>query len=437
MFHKLHYKLTLFCTFITGCIFLVLTFLCLVFAENSLKAEDNAAFLRQLNVALIHLQEQDMISHQWLNQIQENGHFLLYLYDNGTPLYYQRYHDTEEDVRLREEAITKSKNEQNLDIFSEKPDQVILHTEFDFLSSSGEDYYASAGVIPKQPNHLSFLILFPRQRQHDQIWRLRLVIFLTDLAAISLLLVFFWFFTRRMIIPLEKSRKKQVHFIASASHELRSPLAVLCSGLEALKKTNDPTEQAHFMELMTEETCRMQNLIGDMLLLANADSDHLPMHMELCQPDDLLFDIYEKFKPLAARKKITLSVKLPDGLAELPDCLCDIERITQVFSILLDNALSYTPEGGRIHLSLHDEPSFFLFQFDDTGCGIPDSEKEQIFDRFFRSSQSHTDRSHFGLGLCIAKEIVDAHQGSIWVEDNAEGGSSFFVKLILHKNSSK
>ncbi len=435
MFHKLHYHLTLFCAFVTGCIFLVLTLLCLMFAESNLKAEDNAAFLRQLNTTLIHLQEQDTISHQWLSQIQENGRFLLYLYDNGTPLYYQHYHDSEEDIQLREEAITKAKNEQNLDIFSEKPQQVILHAEFDFLSSSGQDYYASAGVIPKQSNNLSFLILSPRKEQHNRIWHFRLIILLTDLLAVSLLLVFSWFFTKRMIIPLEKSRERQVHFIASASHELRSPLAVLRSGLEVLKKTKDQGEQSHFITLMAEETCRMQNLIDSMLILANADSGHLPMHIEPCQPDELLFDIYEKYEPLAVKKKITLSVKIPDESTELPDCFCDRGRITQVFSILLDNALSYTPENGKILLSLRAEPSCLLFQFSDTGCGIPDAEKEQIFYRFYRSSQSHTDKSHFGLGLCIAKEIMDAHHGSIWVEDGATGGSSFFVQLKLHKNS--
>ena len=437
MFCKLHLHLTLFCTFVTGCIFLVLTFLCLIFAENSIKAEDNAGFLRQLNSTLIYLQEQDQISHQWLNQIQENSQFLLYLYDNGTPLYYQHYHDSDQDVLLREEAVRKAKKEQDLDIFSEKPDQVILHTEFDFLSSSGQDYYVSAGVIPKHSNHLSFLILSPLQNQHDRIWRLRLVILLTDIMAISLLLVFSWFFTRRMIIPLEKSREKQVSFIASASHELRAPLTVLHSGLEVLKKTSDPAEQNHFIELMIEESSHMQNLIGDMLLLANADSDHLPVHKTLCQPDELLLDIYEKFDPLAAKKKIILSVKLPNGLTELPDCLCDRERITQVFSILMDNALFYTPKGGKIRLSLQITHTYFLFQFSDTGCGIPDGEKEQIFDRFYRSNQSHADKSHFGLGLCIAKEIIDAHQGAIWVEDNIEGGSRFFVKLKMHNNSSE
>ena len=151
MFHKLHIQLTLFCTFVTGCIFLVLTFLCLLFAENNLKAEDNAAFLRQLNAALIHLQDQDLISHQWLNQIQKNSQFLLYLYDNGKPLYYQQYHDSVQEKLLREEAVRQTAEEQNLDIFSEQPDRVILHTEFDFQSSNGRKYYASAGVIPKPP----------------------------------------------------------------------------------------------------------------------------------------------------------------------------------------------------------------------------------------------------------------------------------------------
>ena len=442
MFHKLHLQLTLFCTFVTGCIFLVLAFLCLIFAENSLKSENNAAFLRQLNTTLIHLQEQDMISHQWLNQIQENGQFLLYLYDNGNPLYYQHYHDSEQDVLLREEAIAKAKEEQNLDIFSEKPDQVILHTEFDFLSSSGQDYYASAGVIPKQSKHLSFLILCPLQNQHDRIWQLRLAVLLLGLAAISLLLDFSWLFTRRMIIPLEKSREKQVRFIASASHELRTPLAVLRSGLEVLEKTNDPAERSHFMELMTEESSHMQNLIEDMLFLANADSDHFPIHKTLCQPDELLLDAYEKFEPLATKKKITLSVELPDESSELPDCLCDRERITQVFSILLDNAITYTSETtgstlhqqpscstGKIRLSLRVTPDSLLFQFSDTGCGVPDAEKELIFDRFYRSDHSHTEKTHFGLGLCIAREIIDAHQGSIWVEDSADGGSCFFVRL--------
>ena len=432
MFHKLHVQLTLFCTFVTGCIFLVLTFLCLRFAENSLKAEDNAAFLRQLNAVLIHLQEQDSISHQWLSQIQKNSQFLLYLYDNGKPLFYQQYHDSAQEKQLREEALNKAAKEQIPDIFSTQPDRIISHTEFDFRSSDGSEYYASAGVIPKQSNRLHYLILSPLQGQRDRIRHLRLVILLTDLTAITLLLVFFWFSTKCIIIPLKRNREKQVHFIATASHELRAPLAILRPGLHLLKKTTDPEEQKHFIHLMTEESGRMQNLIRDMLFLANADSRHLPLNMEICQPDELLLDSYEKFEPLTAGKNICLSLELPAEVSEFPDILCDRERIIQVFSILLDNALSYTPENGKIRLSLQIKPDFLTFVFADNGCGVPDDEKQRIFDRFYRSDDAHSGKGHSGLGLCIAREIVNAHHGSIWVEDAPERGSCFFVKL--HKN---
>ncbi len=171
----------------------------------------------------------------------------------------------------------------------------------------------------------------------------------------------------------------------------------------------------------------MQNLIRDMLLLANSDSGELPLRREFWQPDSILLHVFENYEPLAAKKSIRLSIQIPEEL--LPNCCCDRERIIQVFSILLNNALSYTPEGGKIHLSLTYEKPFLAFRFTDTGCGISDREKHLIFDRFYRSDQAHSDREHFGLGLCIAKEIVTSHQGRIGVENNPTGGSCFYVKL--------
>ena len=95
----------------------------------------------------------------------------------------------------------------------------------------------------------------------------------------------------------------------------------------------------------------------------------------------------------------------------------------------MDNALSYTPSGGKICISLKFIKPYLVFSFSDTGCGVPDNEKTLIFGRFYRSEHNHTDKEHFGLGLCIAKEIVSAHNGKIWVENNAYKGSCFYVKL--------
>lgn len=265
---------------------------------------------------------------------------------------------------------------------------------------------------------------------HSQIIHLRLVTCIAGFSAILLLFIFSWYFTKRMIIPLENNQKEQLIFTASASHELRSPLTVLRSGIEVLRQTKDPRERNHFLDLMYEESTHMQNLINSLLLLANADSRHMPLNMENCQPDSLLINIYEKYESIAIKKQIALSINLPEEF--LPDCYCSREKITQAFSILMNNALSYTPSGGKICISLKFTKPYLVFSFSDTGCGIPDSEKNLIFKRFYRSEQSHTDKEHFGLGLCIAKEIVNAHKGKIWVEDNGSStGSCFYVKLPI------
>lgn len=448
MFRKLHIQMTLFSTLITGIIFLILTFICLIFAETSMRKSNYASFLAQLNSVILHLQEEDTISHQWLNQTQESGQLQIYLYDNGTPLFYQNYHQSEEQSALIDNIIETARNRYGMDIFAVTGRQLTEHTEFTFLPSSGEHdpsseqdsdttsynflslqqgRYVSAGIIPKQNGQLSFLILSAPDNLKSQLVHLRLVILSADLAAVLLLFVFSYFFTKRMILPLERNRKKQTLFIASASHELRAPLTVLRSGFEVLKKTKAPDRQEHFLSLMSNETSRMQKLVSDMLLLANADSGNFPIHISACQPDILLLDTYEKYEPLAKKKQIALFISLPDEL--LPDCLCDRERITQVFSILTDNALSYTPPGGKITLSITCRKSALLFCFADTGRGIPDEEKELIFERFYRTDRSHSEKDHFGLGLGIAREIVSAHKGFIWTEDNPGGGSCFYVRL--------
>lgn len=427
MFRKLHLQLTVFCTLVTGSILLVLTGLCLFFAEKNLIQNNYTSFLTEISSTVSHLQEQDTISHQWLNQLQNNGHLRLYLYDNHTPLFYQQYHTSEEEQALSAEIILTARDQHGVDLFAASNKTVTTHTEFDFKSSSGSKYYVSVGMIPKTDGHLNFIILYSLTEQQDQLLHLRLIILAADCFAILLLAIFSWCFTQKMITPLSEAQKKQTRFIASASHELRAPLAVLRSGLESLSKATEINQQEHFIQLMSSETVHMQNLISDMLILANSDSGSLPMHMSACQPDCLLLSVYEKYEPLAIKKKIRLSLSLPEEM--LPDCQWDVERMEQVFSILLDNALSYTPADGKINLSLEYDDHIFLFRVADTGCGIPDSEKALIFERFYRADQAHTGREHFGLGLCIAREIVEKHAGTIWAEDCPGGGSCFVVRL--------
>lgn len=173
----------------------------------------------------------------------------------------------------------------------------------------------------------------------------------------------------------------------------------------------------------------MASLINDMLTLSASDSHNFSVSLSPVELDTLLINASEAFEPLAAGKKQSLSVALPeDGL---PSCMADAERIMQLLSILLHNAVSYTPEGGSIELSLARKKNRLYLSVSDTGPGILPEDRKKIFDRFYRAEKSRSAKGHFGLGLSIASEIVKQHHGSIAVSDREGGGSVFTVTLPL------
>lgn len=434
MFRNLHKKMTLFCIFVTGFILIALSCTCLFFAEINMKRNSYASFLKEVNTVILHLQGETAISHQWLNQMRDTGNFQIYLYDNGQELLYRQLHSStspqkkQQETLLLEKIMEHAESVFQLNIFQSTSSLFPVHEEFSFKLNRKESYYVSAGIIPKAGGDLSFILLLSQTHQKHQIWTLRLFILGADILGVILLSFFSWFFTGKMLLPLEENRKKQTQFVASASHELRTPLTVILSALEAMKKTDCKEEQIHFSKIMEEEGARMQHLISDMLLLANSDSKHFHLQPGNCQPDLILLNVYEKYETLARRKEISLRISLPDEL--LSDCYCDMERMVQVLSILMDNALSYTPRGGTVTLSLGlTSAAKYCFSVADTGPGIADSEKKLVFERFYRSDNAHTEKEHFGLGLCIAKEIILAHKGKIWIEDNNPCGTVFCIEL--------
>ena len=189
------------------------------------------------------------------------------------------------------------------------------------------------------------------------------------------------------------------------------------------------------METIGSECMRMSRLVDDMLLLARADSHALPVRKRPVELDTLVLDTYEAFRPVATEKNICFTVELPEQLT--PPFSCDRDRMVQLLEILLHNAISYTPEEGRICLRLicHARGKGFEIQVEDTGIGVPDEEKEKIFRRFYRGDKSRGQQTkkatdHFGLGLSIAAEIVHAHRGKIFVRDGADRGSVFVCKFI-------
>ena len=232
------------------------------FARKAIVQTGYTAFQKELVSVIASLQSQDYISHQWLKQMQEQHHFTIYLYDNQESLYYDRLQDSHwEDLR---NAVLKKCG---TDIFTGKDGQTIAHKELTYRSSARETYYASVGYLLRGNGQIRFVILYDTSHQTGQIAHMTIGVFAADLITFLLLILFSWFFTGRMVQPLEISQKKQQQFVAAASHELRSPLTVMLSGLETVEKSESSTERHHFLSLIRQEGLRMQHLIADMLLL--------------------------------------------------------------------------------------------------------------------------------------------------------------------------
>lgn len=427
MFRKLHRQMTLFCTMVTGLILVAMSCICLTIAESGIRDISYSSFINNINSLYSYLENQSVITHTWITQMEYNYHIQLDIKDTGNNLVFDSLNPSPAAEKLTAQANETALQTFGLDIDNFGKNSVLSkHEEFKMTGEDGELYYASVALIPKDSGYLSITAISPFTSQKSQIFRQRMLIVLVDLCAIILLGIFSWLFTRHMIRPLKENREKQVQFVASASHELRSPLTVITSSLSALKIAGKE-DAIRFIHAMESEAARMARLINDMLTLANADARNWTIQREPTELDTLVLETYEKFEPQALDKNMDFAFHIPEQ--SIPPLLCDPGRIGQVLTILLDNALSYTPEDGKVSISLAFGSGKFQIAVTDSGPGIADENKKAVFDRFYRVDASHKDKEHFGLGLCIAKEIIKLHKGRIWIEDAPGGGTSIIILL--------
>ena len=447
MFRKAHFLFTLLCAGTTTAIMIFMSLLYLQVSENSLYKNHFASFRNDISTIASSLEQSTYISMQWLAGLEARNAYLIFVIDNDKPFLYNTLktgasgtkgsNDTGSSNDLSGQYLL-SESLQAYDMMFESETVVsyssnyfgIHHDEYEFTSpSTGEHYYSSLIDIERGQTHSRILILNPLAGLQAQITHQRLLFLLLDLLAALAFSVFSWFFTGRLLKPLQQNHENQMQFIASASHELRTPLSAILATNECCI-TATPQEQAGFFQTIRKEGRRMNTLIDDLLTLAHSDSGRFLIEKKEVELDTLCTNAYEAFEPLCRQKKLTLSLTLPD--VPLPRLSCDPDRIAQVLSILLHNAVSYTPENGLVTLSLtcrQDRKNLFEITVSDTGVGIPDSDKKRIFSRFYRAEKSRSTKGHFGLGLSIAYEIISAHHGRISVQDNLPCGSVFVVRL--------
>lgn len=430
MFKQVHVRLTLLCAGITAVIMIVMSLCYLYVSESGLYKNQFQAFQNDINTITTNLEQQSVITMEWLSKMEAQGNYLFYVLDSGIPFLYNQLNESEKHAQrtlLLEESLNVYQNISPDSSGANTASSNARHFEFEFTSASaGAKYFGSVMHMGKNASSLEIIVLSSLESLEEQIRQQRLRFIWIDLAAIFMLTVFSWIFTGRLLHPIMENQEKQAQFVASASHELRTPLAVILSASECCK-TAPPEKQEGFLRTITQEGQRMSALVNDMLTLSGSDSHHFSVQLHPIELDTLLMNAYEAFEPLTKDKSITLSIHLPEYA--LPLCNADSERISQVVSILLHNAVSYTPAHGQINLSLSMQKSRFQIAVSDNGIGISDEDKKRIFDRFYRVEKSRSTKEHFGLGLSIAYEIVKAHNGNILVTDTAGGGSTFTVIL--------
>lgn len=424
MIRNLRLRLAAFNTAVTGAILVSLTVLCLFVAEQNLKANAFSSFTMDLNTTCTYLGQSQRLSADWLRQLEGVGGTLLSIRDGEQPLFSQNLSQDHRDlaeqfVQAREWAAVH--NRENLD----NPNSTLT---FPMRGSDGENYFAGLARVRKNGGQLDVIALRPLADMEAGIQRQRLVVAALVTVGLVLLGVFSWMFVGRLLRPILENQQRQAQFVASASHELRTPLTAILSAASAMERAED-SQRPVFGQMIRREGQRMGRLIQDMLTLASADSHSWELSLAPAEPDMMLLDVYEIFVPMAKEKGLSLRLELPDR--DCPAVAMDRDRMEQVLTILLSNALSYTPSPGTVGLRLVLGRSWLRLAVWDTGPGVPNGEKQAIFQRFQRGETARTDRGHFGLGLCIAAEIVKLHRGKIWVEDGKEGGAVFWVELPI------
>ena len=217
-------------------------------------------------------------------------------------------------------------------------------------------------------------------------------------------------------------------FVANVSHDLRTPIASLKAMVEALEggAIGDATVARDFLARMRNEVDDLAQLVSELLTLSRVESGEDRPRLEDVAPRDLVEAAVARLGPLAARSQVSLTTA---SLNELPSVVADIEKIAQVLTNLIHNAIKFTPGGGSIEVSAMRDDGTVRFRVRDTGVGIARDELDRVFERFYKGERSRAGGGT-GLGLAIAKHIVQAHGGEIGVASEGPGrGSTFSFTL--------
>ncbi|MCI8464296.1 MAG: HAMP domain-containing histidine kinase [Lachnospiraceae bacterium] len=297
----------------------------------------------------------------------------------------------------------------------------------EITGASNEKYWGISAKIVSKKNTVFYLIFLYQQKSVFRILQKQLPFYLVLWFAALLSVVFISrLLLKKALKPTERVLKSQKDFIASASHELKSPLAVILANVEQIEQAKYP-ELKKTIKTIDSECMRMSNLVKDLLLLATFDANTWSLCKSEVNVDTLLITLYESYEPVCIGKKISLQLKLSENT--YPTLDTDGERLLQILNIYMDNAIHHSTDNRHIEIQTEVSGKTITFFVIDHGQGIAEKDKPYIWDRFYCADQSRTDKSNLGLGLSIADELAKMLNSRVGFRDTKGGGATFFITV--------
>lgn len=409
-------------------VMVVLSILLLSLAEKQLGQATWHHLDSSMDSLLTHLETESIISNQWLAQQERSNQALIFLSDGGKPLKFQGIWHTETSRSTLLERAQKQAYAQGLELTVRPmlPAETV-RVSFPLSGDHGDRYLVQAAVLSSSSGWQTAIMIKDLQQEQGQIFQMRMTCVGLLVGGIIVLLALSWWLSGRAARPISESIQRQTEFVAAASHELKSPLAVLSASASVLGMS--PEQDEILRQTICRECARMGRLVSDLLVLARSDTGTWSLESQIIDLDSILSTVAENGGLLAAEKAQQFLLDLPDS--SLPPVRGDAQRLEQLLTILVDNACTYTQSGGQITLSARTSRRSIFILVKDNGPGIPRELWGRVFDRFYRADAARGGKDHSGLGLSIAQELARLHGGRLYLKEEPPYSTVFVLELPL------
>lgn len=292
----------------------------------------------------------------------------------------------------------------------------------------------SYGYLKEQTPKGTRIVIINRQPQKDMLNNLLEIFLIVGSFSLGVLFLISLYLTNRSIKPIKETFDKQKQFIADASHELKTPLAIIKTNASVILANKEATvkSQLKWIKYINDQTERMSKLIEEMLSLAKLDAEKEIGEFALIDLSNLLNNILLTFEAIIFEHNINLETNISEKIY----IKGDVEGIRKAVVILLDNAIKYSSKHGEINIWLKEEKNKAKIVIKNRGEGIKPEYLEKIFERFYRVDESRIrETGGYGLGLPIAKSIVEKHKGKLYAESKLGKDTTFTIELNSVHNS--